>query len=162
LRRASEKIESLQLQNKVLKLELETKKIMEVELEAYKMKTKLLQRQCNTGKISYNSTSKDTIPCENCMNIKDQLSSAQEELDSVKLINKLLQEDLELLRANLEELNCKCTNNGNNNINMFKWLEVSNEVRKSDPKIIYHAFEHIPVIINQKTKSGLRNGCKID
>jgi hypothetical protein len=105
-----------------------------------------------------NSTSKDTVPCENCININDQLCGAQEELDSVKLINKLLQEDLELLRANLEELNGKCTNNDK----MLKWLEVSNEVRKSDPKIIYPAFEHIPVIINQKTESGLRNGCKID
>jgi hypothetical protein len=51
---------------------LETNKLMEVELEAYKMKTKLLQRQCNTWTISYNSTSKDTILCENCMNIKGQ------------------------------------------------------------------------------------------
>jgi hypothetical protein len=95
------------------------------------------------------------------MIIKDQLSCAQEQLDSVKLINKLLQEDLDLLRANLEELNGKCTNNGNND-KMLKWLEVSNEVRKSDQKIIYPAFEHIPVIINQKTETGLWNGCKID
>jgi hypothetical protein len=136
---------------------METNKLMEVELETYEMKTKLLQRQCNTGKISLNSTSKDTKLCENCMNIKDQLSSAQYELDSFKLINKLLQEDLELLRANLEEPNGKCTNKGNND-KMIKWLEVSNEVRKSNPKIIYPASEHIPVIINQKTESGLRNG----
>jgi hypothetical protein len=30
------------------------------------------------------------------------------------------------------------------------------------PILIYTAFEHIPVIINQKTESGLRNGCKIN
>jgi hypothetical protein len=133
---------------------------MEVELETYKMKTKLLQRQCNTNKVSYNSTSNYIISCENCEILKNQLSSAQDELDSVKLVNKLLQDDLELLRANLEKLNNKCAKNGIND-KLRKRLKVSKEERKSDSKVNHPTLEYIPVIINQRSKSDMRNGSKI-
>jgi hypothetical protein len=93
--------------------------------------------------------------------LKNQLSSAKEELDSVKLINKLLQNDLELLRDNLEKLNGKCTNNGKND-KMPKRLKVSKEERKSDSKVNYPTLEYIPVIINQISESDMRNGNKID
>jgi hypothetical protein len=150
------KIESLQHQNKVLKLDLEINKLMEVELETYKMKMKLLQRQCNTNKVSYNSTANGIISCENCEILKNQLSSAQDELDSVKLVNKLLQDDLELLRANLEKLKNKCTNDGINDT-LPKRLKVSKEERKSDSKVNHPTLEYIPVIINQISKSDMRN-----
>jgi hypothetical protein len=67
------------------------------------MATKVLQRHCGLNQITCESTLNGTIPCENCVNLKGQLYIVQEELNSVKLIIKLLQEDLESMRVNLDE-----------------------------------------------------------
>jgi hypothetical protein len=79
----------------------------------------------------------------------------------VKTVNKLLQNDLELLRDSLEKLNAQCTNNGKND-KMPKRLKVSKEERKSDSKVNYPMLEYIPVIINRISESDIRNGSKID
>lgn len=76
---------------------------------------KLLQRHCALKQITCESTINGPIPCENCVNLKSQLYSVQEELISVKLIIKLLQEDTESMRVNLDECDRKCISNNKSN-----------------------------------------------
>jgi hypothetical protein len=59
------RIESLEYLNKVLQVELKTNKLMEVEFENYKMKTRLLQRQCDTKFEHMAKEKRIKIQCEN-------------------------------------------------------------------------------------------------
>jgi hypothetical protein len=56
-------------------------------------------------------TLSESILCENCEYLQNQLCNVQEELSSAKLINKILLEDIVTTRANLDVSNRKSKNN---------------------------------------------------
>ena len=115
----------------------------------------LVQKNCGSQHLMCKANVKSAIFCENCVTLENQLYSAQEELNSAKLIINLLLKDIESteVSAHIDTDNLdKCDRITNSEIihnKISTWSEVVNGTKKSDSYIWHIESRHNPVIVNR-------------